>query len=346
MTRAYLGSYTSGDSRGGGLSLLAVDQAGGRLSDHGLLDVGPNPSFLALAPAGDVLYVVNEEAEGTVGAVRLDGGRPAVVNHQPSLGGHPCHLSAHPGGGHVFTANYSTGSVVVHPVRPDGGLAEPSDLVRHTGSGPDPDRQEGPHAHQVLADPTGRWVLAVDLGIDGVVVSAFDERAGRLRQHEVVALAPGSGPRHLAFHPDGRSAYVLGELDSTVTACSWDAERGELRPGQVVSTLPPGWAGRSYPAEIVVSADGRFCYASNRGHDSVAVFAVEERGRRLRLVGVVPTGGAWPRHIALSPAGTHLYAANERSDTVTCFRVDRDSGALLRTDAVLTAGSPVCLVFD
>ncbi|WP_234995818.1 lactonase family protein [Streptoalloteichus hindustanus] len=345
MTRAYLGSYTTGDARGTGLSLLTADPASGQLTLDGGVDVGPDPTFLALSPGGDVLYAVNQQDQGKVVAVRLTGDRPAVINSQSSLGASPCHVSAHPDGGHVFAGNYRSGSVVVHPVRPDGGLAEPSDSARHTGSGPDPDRQEGPHVHQVLADPSGNWVLAVDLGTDSVVGYGFDRAAGRIGRHGVTAFRPRSGPRHLAFHPDGRTAYVVGELDSTITVCAWDAERGQLSPGQVVSTLPPGWTGTNYPSEIVLSADGRFCYAANRGHDSVAVLAVEEQGRRLRLLWATPTGGAWPWHIAIDPAGNHLYASNWRGHSVTRFRVDESTGALLPGQDVLATGSPVCLVF-
>ncbi|MFC5055508.1 lactonase family protein [Saccharothrix xinjiangensis] len=336
--RAYLGTYTTWEGGGRGIGLASYDPATGRLRVTGVVEGVPNPSFVI--DAGRRLYAVNEQADGAVTAlaVRPDG-VPEVINSQSTGGADPCHLALHRG--FLLSANYSSGSVAVHRVRPDGGLGERTDLVEHSGSGPDPERQEGPHAHQVLPDPRGEFVLAVDLGTDSVHSYRLGED-GRLTSAGVARLHPGAGPRHLAFHPSGRHAYIANELDSTIVVASY--ERGVLTPGAKLSTLPEGapTSPRNYPAEVVVSADGRFAYLSNRGHDSVAVFAVERGGAALRLVGATPVGGEYPRHITLDQAGRFLLAANQNSGNVTTFAVDRATGGL-REVASLEAPVPVCV---
>ena len=336
--RAYLGTYTSWAGGGTGLGLGAYDPATGRLRVTGVVPDVPNPSFVI--DAGRWVYAVNEKSDGEVTALAVGAdGVPKVVGSQPTGGADPCHLVLHRG--FLLSANYSSGSVAVHPVLPEGGLGERTDLVVHTGAGPDPDRQEGPHAHQVLPDPTGEFVLAVDLGTDSVHSYRLSEEgklvaAGRSRVHL------GAGPRHLAFHPSGKYAYIANELDSTIVVAAYD--RGVLTPGQKVSTLPAGapTEPRNYPAEIVVSADGRFAYLSNRGHDSVAVFAVERGGAVLRLVEATPVGGKFPRHIVLDSSGRFLIAANQNSDNITTFEVDRSTGRLRQTGTT-AAPIPVCV---
>ncbi|WKX70118.1 lactonase family protein [Streptomyces sp. XD-27] len=338
----YLGSF------GGGITVATYDVASGALTAAGFFDRVADPSFLALGPSGRVLYAVDERPGGTVRALAIgaDGALTALGPARSTGGDGPTHLAVHPGGRHLLTANYGSGSVAVHPIRPDGALGGRTDLVRHTGSGPDPERQEGPHAHQVLADPKGRFVLAVDLGTDTVYTYRLDAARGRLTPVSEARTAPGAGPRHLAFHPGARFAYVVGELDGTITVAAYDDCSGELSPRDAWPTLPdraePG--GRNYPAGVVVSADGRFVYVSNRGHDSVARFAVTDGGAGLRLLDAVPCGGAYPRHIGLSPSGTLLFAGNQNTGTVTVFRVDRRTGRLTPSGAPFTAPVPVCVL--
>ncbi|WNI14358.1 lactonase family protein [Actinacidiphila sp. ITFR-21] len=342
----HIGTYT-GDGGGTGLGLARYDPDSGLLTGAAALTGVANPSFLAVSASGGTLYAVDEQPAGAVTAVSVDAdGNRRVLGSQPTGGSGPCHLSAHPGGGYLLTANYDSGSVAVHPLAADGGLLPRTDLVQHTGAGPDPDRQDGPHAHMVLSDPDGGYVLAVDLGTDTVYTYRLDEAAGRLAAVSQARVRPGSGPRHLAFHPSARFAYLANELGDSVVVCGYDPATGTVSPGQPQPTVPPGSpAGdRNYPAEVVVSADGAFVYVSNRGHDSVARFAVEEDGAALRLLETVPAGGAYPRHIAFDPTGTLLFAANQNSGTVTVFHVDQDSGALTPTGTAFATPMPVCVL--
>ncbi|WP_238412282.1 lactonase family protein [Saccharothrix deserti] len=336
--RVYLGTYTSWPGGGTGIGLGLYDTATGGLRVTGVVEDVPNPSFVI--GAGRRVYAVNEQSDGEVTALAVGpDGVPKVINSQSTGGADPCHLALHKG--FLLSANYSSGSVAVHPVRPDGGLGERTDLAVHRGSGPDPERQEGPHAHQVLPDPAGEFVLAVDLGTDSVYSYRLGDRGG-LTLAGTARVHPGAGPRHLAFHPSGRFAYIANELDSTIVVATYD--RGVLKPGPKVSTLPAGapTTPRNYPAEILVSADGRFVYLSNRGHDSVAVFAVERGGAALRLVEAAPVGGKFPRHITLDAAGRFLLAANQNSDDITTFAVDRTTGKL-RPVGTVDAPIPVCV---
>ncbi|MEU4445780.1 lactonase family protein [Actinosynnema sp. NPDC050801] len=336
--RAYLGTYTSWTGGGTGLGLGAYDPTTGRLRVTGVVPDVPNPSFVI--DAGRRVYVVNEKSEGEVTALAVGpDGVPEVIGSRSTGGADPCHLVLHDG--FLLSANYSSGSVAVHPVLPDGGLGERTDLVVHAGSGPDRDRQDGPHAHQVLPDPTGEFVLAVDLGTDSVYSYRLGDQ-GRLTPAGTARVHAGAGPRHLAFHPSGRYAYIANELDSTIVVADYD--RGVLRPGLKLSTLPAGapTTPRNYPAEVLVSADGRFAYLSNRGHDSVAVFAVERGGAVLRLVEAVPVGGGYPRHLVLDASGRFLLAANQNSDNITTFAVDRSTGRL-RPSSTTAAPIPVCV---
>jgi 6-phosphogluconolactonase len=341
----YLGTYTSQSGGGKGIGLATYDPQSGRLTATGTVTGVADPSFLALSPSGRTLYAVDEQAEGAVTAVAIDGpGAPRVLGSRSTGGSGPCHLCVHPGGRHLLSANYDSGSVAVHPIAGDGSLGARTALVQHTGTGPDPDRQEGPHAHMVLTDPGGRYVLAVDLGNDSVYTYRLDTTAGTLHQVSRARTRPGAGPRHLAFHPSGRFAYLANELDDTVVVCAYDPATGRLTPGTPQATVPPGTPlpQRNYPAEVVVSADGRHVYLSNRGHDSIARFAVESSGAALRLLDTTPSGGTYPRHIALSPSGTLLLAANQTSGTVATFTVAPETGALTATGAHLAEPLAVC----
>jgi 6-phosphogluconolactonase (cycloisomerase 2 family) len=326
MSTAYLGSFTSwGKQRGRGLEIGAVDPASGRLTVTGHVGGVPDASFLAFSADRQTLYATNELIpHGTVTALSIGGAQqsPSVLNKQPTKGAGPTHLSVHPGGRHLLTANYTDGTIAVHPLSRDGRIGEPTDLARHSGETRDA------HAHQVLTDPSGQWVVAVDLGADAVYVYGLDLAKGKLTPHQQLKLPVGAGPRHLAFHPGGQYAYILGELRSEITVAAWDAAAGRFTLGQVIGTLGDAAPKRNAPAEIQVSPDGRFVYASNRGHDSIAMFSTQERGSRLSFGGATPTGGAWPRHFTLDPAGRWLYVANQNSNAVNWLPRDPDTGTL------------------
>ncbi|MFE0724255.1 lactonase family protein [Streptomyces rochei] len=334
--RAFIGSFTA--AGGPGIVTAAVAPGTGELTVLSGTDRLPDPSFLALAPDGNMLYAVSETAEGAVAAFRVSGDKPEPAGRPVPVGGDgPTHLALH--AGHVLTANYGSGSVTAVPLRADGTLARAaSGVLRHTGSGPHAQRQQGPHAHQVRPDPSGRWAVSVDLGTDSVRVCTLTD--GALTVHRETALRPGSGPRHLAFHPDGSHAYVVNELAPTVTVCRWDAAEGVLQPLTEVPVLPGAPAGDAYPSGIVASPDGRFVWTATRGEDVLSVFAVEPDG--LRLTGTVPCGGHWPREIAES--GGFLYVANERSGDVTWFALDPATGVPRRVGSLaLPAAS--CVIF-
>ncbi|MFF7331372.1 beta-propeller fold lactonase family protein [Streptomyces sp. NPDC008150] len=334
--RAFIGSFTA--AGGPGVVITARDPESGALTPLSSVDGVLDPSYLALSPDGGTLYAVSETADGAVAAYRVGGDKPELAGRPVRVAGSsPTHLSLYDG--HVLTANYGSGSVTAVPLRPDGALADAaSGVLRHTGSGPYERRQQGPHAHQVQPDPSGRWAVSVDLGTDSVRVCTLADGAPRVTRE--VALRPGSGPRHLAFHPDGRHAYVVNELTPTVTVCRWDAESGALEPLTETSVLPVAPAGDAYPSGIAVSSDGRFVWTATRGEDVLSVFTVGADGEELRLVGTVPCGGHWPR--AITVAGGHLYVANERSGDVTWFALDEATGLpVLRGAIDVTAASCV-----
>ncbi|MEU0333456.1 lactonase family protein [Streptomyces sp. NPDC006193] len=334
--RAYIGSFTA--AGGPGLVTAEVAPGSGALTVLSAVRDVPDLSCLALSSDGRTLYAVSETAEGAVAAYRVTGDRPELTGAPVRVGGSgPTHLGLY--AGHVLTANYGCGSVTAVPLRPDGTLgAAPSGRLQHTGSGPHDRRQRGPHAHQVLSDPSGRWAVSVDLGTDSVRVCTLVD--GTPAVHREIALRPGSGPRHLAFHPDGAHAYVVNELTPTVTVCRWDAGNGSLKPLTEVPVLPGAPAGDAYPSGVVVSPDGRFVWTATRGEDVLSVLAVGADG--LRLVATVPCGGHWPRALALHEG--FLYAANERSGDVTWFAVDEATG-VPRYDGSVRVTAASCVVF-
>ncbi|MEV6554300.1 lactonase family protein [Nocardia sp. NPDC051756] len=341
-TRAFLGSYTSSGAGGSGISVATVNPGTGQLVVESTVSVA-DPSFLALSPDRRYLYAVNEgSGAGTATALDLQGPRPTVLNTVAVQGDAPTHLCVTPDGRYVLTANYTSGSVSMLAVADNGRFGRVVDVAKHTGRGPDPDRQTGPHAHQVSIDPSGRWVLAVDLGVDAIYV--YRLAGDKLKQHARVALAPGSGPRHLTFHPNGRTAFLANELNSTVTVLDWRPDRGELRAGQSVPADPNTGGDRNYPSAPVVAKDGRFLYLANRGHDNVATFAV--LGAMLMPMGTTPCGGKFPRDLTLSPDGRHLYAANQKSNSVALLDLDPRTGLPAASSAVLDAPAATCVLFE
>ncbi|HET8631087.1 MAG TPA: lactonase family protein [Thermomicrobiales bacterium] len=353
----YVGTYTAAEpyarGRAEGIYAYRLDPDSGALTRAFTLPGVVNPSYLAVAPDGRALYAVNEapefegQAGGGVSAFARDpaSGRLTALDRQPSHGTDPCYVSVDHSGRVALVANYTSGSVAAYPLGADRGLGAATSVHQHAGSGPNPKRQAGPHAHSIQPDPTNRFALAADLGLDRVLVYRLDPARGTLEPDDppAAALPPGSGPRHLAFHPDGRHVYVIGELDSTLTACIWDAERGTLEPFQTVSTLPAGFAGVNSCADVHVAPSGRFVYGSNRGHDSVAVFAVDQATGALEPAGHTPTGGRTPRNFAITPSGAFLLAANQDTDSVVTFRLDGATGQLASTGQVTSVPSPVCL---
>ncbi|WP_327708122.1 lactonase family protein [Streptomyces sp. NBC_00464] len=338
----FLGTYTSTTPGGTGIGVASYDTATGGIASRTVVTGVENPSYLALHPTGSTLYAVDEQDNGGVTAVTLaEDGTFRVLGTQPTGGAGPCHLSVHPGGQWLLSANYTSGSVAVHPLAADGSVGERTDLVAHTTPPPGPG-QDGPHAHQIVTAPDGGHILAVDLGNDTVYTYRLDEDHGTLEQLSYAALPPGAGPRHLTFHPDGRHAYLACELDNTVVVCGYDPATGTLTPG---TPQPTGTGeGTSYPAQFLVTGDGRFAYLANRGHNSLTRYAVEDGGATLRLLDTVPVGGDFPRHTAFSPDGALLFAANQRSGTVTAFRVDRDTGALSPSGTPFPAPAAVCVL--
>ncbi|MGW2422785.1 lactonase family protein [Streptomyces sp. NPDC001709] len=333
----YVGTYTSADGGGTGIGLASYDPVTGRITGSGTLTGAPDPSYLAVHPDGRTLYAVDERQDGGVTAVRLADRR--ILGTRSTGGASPCHVSVHPSGRWLLSANYGSGSVAVHPVDASGALGEHTDVVTHTTPSPGPG-QQGPHAHQFITSPDGGHVLAVDLGTDTVYSYRLDQAEGTLTEVAQAHTRPGAGPRHLTFHPGGRYAYLANEVDDTVAVCAYDPGSGRLMIGEPQPTGSGG--GTNYPAQFVVTANGGYAFLANRGHNSLARYAIEADGARLRLLGTVPVGGDFPRQIALCPDGGLLFAANQRSGTVTVFHVDADSGELRSAGEPFASPVAVC----
>jgi 6-phosphogluconolactonase len=350
----YVGTYTEG-GKSDGIYLIRMDRGSGKLRQVGSVDAGANPSFLAIHPNGRVLYAVNEvetrngRATGAVSAFAIASktGVLARLGEQSSEGAAPCNVSVDRSGRVVLVANYVGGSVALLPIQADGALAPATKVVQHTGAGPNAERQSAPHAHCIVADPSNRFALAADLGADRVFVYGLDLDGKSLRHIEGgdAVMRPGSGPRHIAFHPTLPLVFVANELDSTVATLRFDAERGTLSSLDIRSTVPSGWAGTNYPADIHVASSGQTLYVSNRGHNSIAVFSVAKSTGALTLDQVVSTEGDWPRNFTLDPTGRWLLVANQRSDSIVVFGCDAGSGRLTPTRQRLALRSPVCLRF-
>jgi 6-phosphogluconolactonase len=348
----YVGTYTSGRSEG--IYLYRLDLKSGALKHAGTTAGVSNPSYLALERRRRLLFAVNELEEfegrrsGALSAFAIERGTGALrlINQRPTLGGAPCYVTTADSGRFVLVANYSGGSVCVLPVLKDGSLGEAVDLKQDTGpSGVNRERQEAPHAHCIVLDRADRFAYSCDLGTDKIMSYRFDPRTGKLTPNSqpFVETKPGAGPRHFVFHPGGRLAYVLNELDSTVTAYAYDAAHGTLKEVQTTSVLPTDFKGANTAADIHVAPDGRFLYCSNRGHDSIAAFRLDAKTGRLRLFGHTPTGGKTPRNFAIDPSGRFLLVANQNSDSIVTFRLDPQTGALTPTGQTVEVPTPVCL---
>jgi len=315
----------------------------------------PNPSFIELDLKRRRLFCVNGvqtfegKPTGAVSAFAIDPdtGKLTLLNQRSSTGSGPCHLVLDKEGRNLLVANYSGGNVAVLPVGPDGRLGEATAVVQHTGKSVNPDRQEGPHPHCVTLDPANRFALVCDLGLDKVLIYRFDAEQGKLTPSEpaFASLKPGAGPRHLTFHPGGRFAYVVNELDSTITAFAYLPETGALKELQTVSTLPPYYDGPNFPAEIGIKPSGEYLYASNRGHESLVVFGIDRDKGTLKYIEEQNSGGKTPRHFGIEPSGKHLAIANQDSDTLLVCRIDPENGRLKPSGVFAQAPSPVCVKF-
>jgi 6-phosphogluconolactonase (cycloisomerase 2 family) len=375
---AYVGTFSSplGDvlptqvdlppGNGRGIHRFQINRATGAMTPAGVREIGTSPSCLALNGAGTRLYSANEtdrvgeHKEGSVSAfaVGRTDGKLELLNTVPSGGAGPTYVSIHPSGRFMFVANYFGGSVAVLPILGDGRLGAAADIKTDAGKiGPTRaanapvgsfavSGHDRTHAHMIEADPTGRFVLHADLGLDRIFVWRFDAQKGLLTANDppVVALPPGDGPRHFQFHPNGRWLYSLQEEGSTIVLFDFDAATGRLSARQTISSLPDGFAGSNFCSEILVSADGRFVYAGNRLHDSIGIFSIGQDGT-LRFVGDEWTRGNYPRSFAFDPSGHFLYCCNQRADNVTVFRVNRQTGGLEFTGHYAAVGNPSSIVF-
>ena len=351
----YVGTYTEEGSTSKGIYAYRFDSATGQLTSIGLAAQTTNPSFLVVHPNHRFLYAVNEvgnyqgKKSGGVSAFAIDRttGKLTLLNEVASGGTDPCYITVDQTGKFVLVANYTSGSVSVFPIQPDGSLGAASAFVQHTGHGTDPTRQEGPHAHSIDLTPDNRFAIVDDLGLDETLVYKFDSAKGSLTPNDppFAKANAGAGPRHFALNPNGKFGYVIDEMGDTVSVFSFDAAAGTLHPVQNISTIPKDFTKQNDDAEIAIHPSGKFLYASNRGHDSIAVFAVDADKGTLSLIEYAPTKGQSPRHFAIDPSGSLLFAENEKSDNIVIFRIDPGTGRLAPTGKVLDVSQPVCVKF-
>jgi 6-phosphogluconolactonase len=347
----YIGTYTDGKSKG--IYRAEFDVKTGKLSTPVVAAELRSPSFLAIHPNRHYLYAVNESDQvgasksGQVSALALDTktGELKVLNQQSSGGNGPCHIVVDKDGKNALIANYGGGSAGVLPIGPDGKLEKMSSFEQHKGSSVNKSRQEAPHAHSINLDPSNRFAYVADLGLDKVMVYRFDAGLGTLTPNSppCAEVKPGAGPRHFAFHPSGSFAYVINELDSTITAFRFNLKSGSLSTIETVSTLPAGYKGNTTTAEVVVHPSGKFLYGSNRGHDSIAAFTIDEETGKLTFVGHQKENIKTPRNFAVDPTGAYAIVANQGSGSMVVFRVNQKTGALETTGNVVQVPAPVCV---
>jgi 6-phosphogluconolactonase len=358
VTLVYAGTYTRGKSKGIYVYRLQTDNL--EVSQNitlvplGLAAETPNPSFLEFDLKRRLLFCVNEvgtfegKPGGSVSAFSIDpAGKLTLLNQRPSMGSGPCHLALDKEGKNILVANYGSGSVAVLPVAADGKLGEPSDVVQHTGSSVDPARQKGPHAHCVTLDPANRFAFVCDLGLDKIMAYNFDGQKGKLTPAATpfAQVKAGAGPRHMVFRPDGKFAYVINEMQSTVTAFAYDATAGVLKEVQTISTLPGYYDGPNTGAEIGVHPSGKWLYASNRGNNTVVLFTIDAAVGTLTYVEEQGTGGKTPRHFGIEPVAKHLAIANQDTDQLLACRIDAGNGRLKPSGLFAECPSPVCVKF-
>ncbi len=348
----YVGTYTGKGSKG--IYLYRFDSGTGKLDSIGVAAETPNPTFLAVHPNHRYLYAANEigkykgENTGSVSAFRIDAatGGLTALNTVSSQGNGPCYVTVDRSGKFVLVANYGGGTVAVLPIGADGSLGEATSTIKHSGSSANPKRQGQAHAHSINMSPDNRFAIAADLGTDKLYVYRFDAAKGTLQPNDppFTSMKPGAGPRHFSFNPNGKYAYSINELQSTVTVFDWDATRGVLTEKQTITTLPDGFSGDNSTAEVVVHPNGHFLYGSNRGHDSIAVFAIGADGR-LKTVEIVPAQVKEPRNFVIDPSGQYLFAEGQSSGAINLFRLDPKTGKLTATNTSIQVTAPVCIRF-
>jgi len=351
----YVGTYTQDGSTSKGIYAFRYDAATQEVTSLGLAAETTNPSWVALHPNGRFLYAVNEVQNyngpnsGGVSAFSVDRatGKLTFLNEVASRGADPCYITVDQSGKYILVANYTGGSIAAFPISADGKLGKASAFVQHTGHGLNPKRQEAPHAHSIDLSPDEHFAFVDDLSLDELLVYKFDKSKGSLKPNNppFAKLDAGAGPRHFALHPSGKFAYVVSEMACTVTAFSVDLKAGVLHRSQSISTLPDDFKGENDDAEIVVHPSGKFLYASNRGHDSITVFAIDAAKGTLTVVEHASTKGKTPRNFAIDPTGTLLFAENQQSNNIVIFRIDEKTGKLTPTGKVLEVGQPVCIKF-
>lgn len=347
----YVGTYTNNNGSEG-IYLYRMNLATGKLERQSSTPGISNPAFLAIDPTKRFLYAVNESGEflgkkgGGLTSFAIDQKTGALTKLNEVMSpGVPAHLSVHPSGKAVLAANYGGGNVVIYHVKKDGRLSASYDVHQHTGKGADPKRQESPHAHSIMLDASGKYAFAPDLGIDKVMIYKVDADKAKLKSHGFAALKPGSGPRHFDFHPTYNYAYVISELSSTMTVFSYDDDKGKLTELQTLSTLPANFQGTSYCADVHVHPSGKFLYGSNRGHNSIVIFSIDESTGKLTLIGHESTRGNWPRNFGVDPTGQFLLVGNQNSNSIATFKIDEQTGQLTQQGDLLEIPAPVCLKF-
>jgi 6-phosphogluconolactonase len=355
----FVGTYTE-KQQSKGVYAYRFDPASAELAPLGLAAETTNPSFLAIDPTRHFLYAVNEiqkykdASSGGVSAFAVASekgsgptGKLQLLNEVASRGADPCYIAFDKTGKYALVANYTGGSIAVFPVQPDGHIGDASAFVQHVGSSVNHERQEGPHAHWIETTPDNRFAIAVDLGLDKLLVYRFDEKKGTLAANDppYAKLDPGAGPRHLAFSPNGKFAYVVNELQSTITAFAYDGRKGELQKLKTVSTLPKDFSGNNDTAEIKVHPSGKFLFASNRGHDTIALFSIDSKTGALTLVDHFPTQGKTPRNFEIDPSGKFLFVANQETNNIVVFQITPSTGRLTATKQTVEVPAPVCLKF-
>ncbi|CEK18672.1 lactonase family protein [Chthonomonas calidirosea] len=340
MMRIYVGTYS------GQIGLLELSEAGKITAQRSI--AGPEaPAFLCLHPNKQTLYALSETRPGRITAYTLEPatGELRFKNDQALSGAYTCHLSVDPMGRMLFAASYGSGHVHLLPLAADGALLPEAASIHHEGRGAHPDRQEGPHVHCTVPHPQQPYLFVADLGVDRVFVYRIDRQKALLEPHSQATLPVGAGPRHIAIHPNGRFLYVINELNSTVTHFLFDAEKGVLLPTNTHPTIPSSHVGENYPSEVALSPDGRFLYGANRGHNSLAVFQIEEATGQLSPLGHVAVEGDWPRHFAISPDGRWLVVANQKSNNVVFFHRDRETGMPQPLNRHVALAAPSCILF-
>ena len=345
----FVGTYTT-KTESKGIYAYEFDGDTGKLTPKGVAAETLDPSWVAVHPSGKFLYAANEAGKSSaVSAFAIDakGGELTLLNQIPSLGEDPCYLSFDKTGKYLLVANYSSGTVAVFPILPNGRLGEHTAVVKDQGTTGPHKNQEGPHAHWIETSPDNRFALVADLGLDEVLVYKFDAASGTLTPNEpaFAKLKAGSGPRHIAFHPRGKFVFAVSELNSTATSFAYDGKKGALKEIGTVSTLPPGFSGRNDVAEAAVDPNGKFLYVSNRGNDSIAILSIDPAKGTLAPGGGVPTGGKEPRHFAIDPSGKYLLAENQYSNNIVVFKIDAATGGLTATGQVVEGPSPVNIAF-